>query len=76
MVSTFKELECLLWNGVRVYTDHRNLVFIFDPEACVSSVAKTTAQRVDQWKAVSGQYDCTIMHIAGDHNCRRDFSRG
>ena len=33
----------------------RNLTYIFDPEACVSSVAKTTAQRLDQWKAVLGQ---------------------
>ena len=25
MVSTFKRLECLLRNGVHLYTDHRNL---------------------------------------------------
>ena len=53
-VSTFKRLEYLLWNGVHIYTDHRNLAYIYDPEACVSSVAKTTAQRLDQWKAVMG----------------------
>ena len=71
MVSTFKRLEYLLWNGVHIHTDHRNLVNIFDPDAFVSSVAKTTAQRLDQWKAVAvlGQYDYTIMDIAGDINC-------
>ena len=58
-----------MWNGVQIYTDRRNLAYIFDLETCVSSVAKTTAQRLDQWKAVLGQYDCTIMHIAGDRNC-------
>ena len=73
IVSTFKRLEYLLWNGVQIYTDHRNLAYIFDPEACVSSVAKTTAQRLDQWKAVLGQYDYTIMHIAGDRNCWGDL---
>ena len=52
IVSTFRRLEYLLWNGVRIHTDHRNLAYIFNPEACVSSVAKTTAQRFDQWKAV------------------------
>ena len=57
MVSTFKRLEYLLRNGVHIYTDHRNLVYIFDPEACVWSGAKTTAQRLDQWKAVLWQYD-------------------
>ena len=69
VVSTFKRLEYLLWNGVHIYTDHRNLAYIFYPEACVWSVAKTTAQRLDQWKAVLGQYDYTIVHIAGDRNC-------
>ena len=51
MVSTFKRLEYLLWNGEHIYTDHRNLVYIFDPKACVLSVAKATAQH---WSAVLG----------------------
>ena len=48
MVSTFERLEHLLWNGVHIYTDHRNLAYIFDPKAFVSSVAKTMVQRLDQ----------------------------
>ena len=47
MVTTFKRLEYLLWNGVHIYTGHRSLAYIFDPEACVSSVARTTAQRLE-----------------------------
>ena len=39
----------------------------------MSSVAKTTAQCLDQWKAVLGQYDYTIVHIAGDRNCWGDL---
>lgn len=62
-----------MWNSVHIYTDHRNLAYIFDPEACVSSVAKTTAQRLNQWKAVLGQYEYTIVHIAGDRNCWGGF---
>ena len=54
---------------MHIYTDRRNLAYIFDPEACVSSVAKTTVQRLDQRKTVLGQYDYTIVHIAGDRNC-------
>ena len=69
VVSTFKRLEYFLWNGPHIYTDHRNLAYIFDPEACVSSVAKTTVHRLDQWKAVLGQYDYTSVHIDGDRNC-------
>jgi len=73
IVSTFKRLEYLLWNGVHIYTDHRNLAYIFNPEACVSSVAKTTAQRLDHWKAVLGQYEYRIMHIPGELNCWGDL---
>lgn len=68
MVSTFKRLEYLVWNGVQIYTGHRNLAYMFDPEVCVSSVAKTMAQRLDQWKEVLRQYEYTIVHIAGDRN--------
>ena len=73
MVSTFKRLEYPSWNGVHIHTDHRNLAYIFDLEACVSWFAKMTAQRLDQWKALFGQYDYTLMHIAGDRNCWKDL---
>jgi len=73
IVSTFRRLEYLLWYGVHIYTDHRNLAYIFDPEACVSSVPKTTAQRLEHWKTVLGQYDYTIKHIAGERNCWGDL---
>ena len=56
IVTTLKRLDYSLWNGVHIYTDNSNLAYIFDPEACVSSVAKTTTPRLDQWKAVLGQY--------------------
>ena len=49
IVSTFPLLEYLLWGGVR-YTNHRNLAYIFKPEACVSSVPKTVAKRLENWK--------------------------
>ena len=73
IVSTFRRLEYLLWGGVHIFTDHRNLAYIFNPEACVSSVSKTAAQRLEQWKAVLGQYDYSIRHIAGERNCWGDL---
>ena len=48
MVNTFKRLQYLLWHGAHICTDRRNLAHIFDSEACASSVAKTTAQRLGQ----------------------------
>ena len=28
IVSTFRRLEHFLWNGVHIFTDHRNLAYI------------------------------------------------
>ena len=68
IVSTFRRLEHFLWNGVHIFTDHRNLAYIFDPEACVTSVSKALAQRLEGWKGVLGQCRYTICHIPGDRN--------
>ena len=58
---------------VRIYTDHRNLTCISEPEECVSSVPKTAAQRLESWKIVLAQYDYRIMHISGEYNCWVDL---
>ncbi|CAM9790553.1 unnamed protein product, partial [Sphacelaria rigidula] len=73
IVSTFRRLEHLLWNGVHIFTDHRNLAYIFNPEACVSSVSKALAQRLEGWKGVLGQYRYTICHISGERNACCDL---
>ena len=62
-----------MWNGVHIFTDHRNLAYIFDPEACVTSVSKALAQRLEGWKCVLGQYRYTICHIPGDRNSWGDL---
>jgi len=62
-----------LWDGVHIFTDHRNLAYIFNPDACVSSVSKALAQRLEGWKGVLGQYRYTIRHIPGDRNAWGDL---
>ena len=49
------------------------MAYIFEPEACVSSVTKTAAQRLENWKIVLEQYDYTIMYISGERNCWGDL---
>ena len=66
IVGTFRRLEHFLWNGVHIFTYHRNLAYIFDPEACVTSVSKALAQRLEGWKGVLGQHGYTICHSPGD----------
>ena len=60
-------------NGVHIFTDHRNLAYSFDPEACVTPVSKALAQRLEGWKCVLGQYRYTIGHIPGDRNSWGDL---
>ncbi|MEP0580138.1 MAG: reverse transcriptase domain-containing protein [Marinobacter sp.] len=73
IVNTFRRLEYLLWGGVHIFTDHRNLQYIFNPEKCVTTVTKTMAQRLENWKGVLGQYRYAIEHIPGDRNCWGDL---
>ena len=67
------QLEYLLWGEVHVFSDHRNLTYIFNPEVCVTSVTKAMAQRLENWKAVLGQYRYAIEHIPGERNCWGDL---
>ena len=61
---------------MHIYADHLNLAYIFDPEACVPSIEKTTAQRLDQWKAVLGQYDIPLCSSPENVTARGICSRG
>ena len=44
IMSSFRRLEYLISGGLRIFTYHRNLAYIFDSKACVSLVQKTAAQ--------------------------------
>ena len=46
---------------------------MFYPEACVTSVSKALAQRLEGWKCVLGQYRYTICHIPGERNSWGDL---
>ena len=76
IVRTFRRLEHFLWNRVYIFTYHRNLAYIFDPEECVTSVSKELAQRLEGWKGVLGRYRYTICHIRGDRNAWGDLLSG
>ena len=52
-------------------TDHRNIAYIFGAKRAPTS--KAVAQRLEVWRVFLGQLPYTIVHIAGDRNCRRDL---
>lgn len=51
---TFRLVGHSLWNGFHIHTYRRNLTYIFNPLACVSSAAKELAQRLLNWEALWG----------------------
>ena len=67
IVSTFKRLPYLLWGGVAIDCDHRNLAYIFGANGAPTS--KAVAPRLQRWRVFLGQYPYTIVHIPGDENC-------
>ena len=69
IVSTFRRFEYLLWGGVRILTDHRNLAYIFEPEACVSSMPKTAApdSRIGRWCLRSMTIRSCIFLVSAIH---------
>ena len=66
IVSTFKRRPYLLWGGVAIHCDHRNLVDIFGANGAPTS--KAVAQRLQGWRVFLGQFPYTIVNIPGDEN--------
>ena len=68
IVSTCRRLEYLMFRGFVVYCDHRNLAYIFHPNAAGASSSKTAAQRLQGWSSYLGQFKYTVVHIQGADN--------
>ena len=54
--------------GFNVFTDHRNLKYIFNPVGVVSAVSKPQADRLERWAVFLRSFDYAITHIAGEDN--------
>jgi hypothetical protein len=54
IVETCKRMEYLLLRerGFHLFTDHRNLQYIFDPHSVDSTVAKYCADKLQRWSMV------------------------
>ena len=71
IVSTFKRLPNLLWGGVTIHCDHRNVAYIFGMTG--APTFKAVTQRLQGWRVFLGQFPYTIVHIPGDENCWGDL---
>ena len=73
VVSTFRRLAYLLWDGATIFCDHRNLAYILHPGAAGATTSKTAAQRLQGWAAYIGQFRYRIVHIPGARNSWGDM---
>ena len=59
--------------GFRLFTDHRNLIFIFDPTARDTDVPKQTSEKLARWAEKLRSQKFTIEHIPGECNIWADI---
>ena len=73
--QSFERLEHLLHRekGVNVYTDHRNLLYIFSPAGRPTTTTKATAGRLDRWGMLLSEFKYIIRHVSGEKNVWADL---
>ncbi len=59
--------------GFIIFTDHRNLTYIFNPAGVVASVAKPQADRLERWAMFLRCFTYKVRHIAGEANVWADM---
>lgn len=60
-------------NGFDLYTDHNNLIFLFDPLSVVPDLSQTTLRKVLRWAVRLSMYRYTCFHIKGTDNVWADL---
>ncbi|KAE9067004.1 hypothetical protein PF007_g28235 [Phytophthora fragariae] len=70
IVESTRRLEYLLLRpkGFRLYTDHRNLVYIFNPYGVDSTMARYQADKLQRWSISLTAFRYVIEHVPGDQN--------
>jgi hypothetical protein len=72
IIVALKKLKHFLQNekGFSMFCDHRNLIFILDPE---KEVSKNSSGRLQRWASLLFSFHYTIEHIAGENNLFPDL---
>ena len=70
IVASCKRLDYLLQRpgGFKIYTDHRNLKYIFGQDATANEVPRYLADKLARWAVVLSSFNYTIHHVSGDDN--------
>lgn len=59
--------------GFDIYTDHNNLIFIFDPLSLMPDLSISAARKVLRWTVMTNIYNYVCIHIPGEDNVRADL---
>jgi len=59
--------------GFNLYTDHNNLVFIFDPLRYLPDLSASSVRKVLRWAVAMSWYNYTCFHISGVDNVWADL---
>ena len=75
IINSVQRLDYLLIRpkGFYLFTDHSNLVFIFNPERVQPSMSKNATNKVKRWAIALSVFDYTIAHIDGEENVWADL---
>jgi hypothetical protein len=55
-------------DGFSLFTDHNNLVYVFNPYGQNPGIATHTAAKLTRWALKLSVYNYTIEHVAGTEN--------
>ncbi|KAF0756866.1 hypothetical protein AaE_004463, partial [Aphanomyces astaci] len=74
VVESCKRLEYLLIRpgGFRLFTDHRNLVYMFNPLGSNSNMAKYQAHKLQRWALTMATFPYVVECVAGEENLWAD----
>lgn len=59
--------------GFDLYTDHNNLIFIFDPAAVMPDIGQGALRKVLRWAVRMSAYNYVCIHISGTDNTWADL---
>ena len=73
--QTFKKTDYMLYGHpeIHIFTDHRNLLFVFAPNAVCPALGHHIISKVQRWALFLSTFNYTIEHIRGSDNVFPDI---
>ena len=74
VVHSMSQLDFLTASGqVHLYTDHENIIYIFDPYKCNPGISKQVANKSMRWTLKLSAYRYIIEYLPGEQNVSADL---